>query len=179
MSVARVARVMERAPFAEQLEAARELLGARRADGRVLIRRAAIDATGIGAMLAETLEREFAPRVEGVNFTNAVKEDLAFRTRRRMEAGLTRLPDAREIRRAFSAVKKMVTASGHFRFDAARTEAGHADEFWAKALADWARGTRSARQWHQGFLAGGAVVDASVFLETARGIKEWSSGVVE
>jgi phage FluMu gp28-like protein len=169
VAVARMVRVMDRAPFAGQLRAARELLSARGSDGRPVIRRAAIDATGIGAMLAETLAHEFAPRVEAVNFTNAVKEEMAFRTRRRMEAGLTRLPDSREVRRAFSAVKKLVTASGHLRFDAARTEAGHADEFWAKALADLAAESRPAARLEEGFLAAGPVVDARAFVETAAG----------
>ena len=142
-SVARLVRTMENTPFAEQLQAARELLLLRADVGTMhespfLIRRACIDATGIGAPLAEALEREFGPRVEPVVFTAAVKEDLAFRTKRRMEARLTLLPDTREVRRAFSAVKKFVTPSGNLRFDAARTDAGHADEFWAKALADLA-----------------------------------------
>jgi hypothetical protein len=148
---------MENTPFDEQLRYARQLLsltlaamssspqqtaggdtGATAFEPPFLIRRCCIDSTGIGAHMAETLAREFGPRVEPVVFTAAVKEDLAFRTRRRMEARATFLPDTREIRRAFSAVKKFVTPSGNLRFDAARTEAGHADEFWAKALADLA-----------------------------------------
>jgi hypothetical protein len=142
-SVARLVRTLENTPFAEQLQAARELLSLRAEVGTQhaappLIRRCCIDATGIGAPLAEALVSEFGPRVEPVVFTAAVKEDLAFRTKRRMEARLTLLPDTREIRRAFSAVKKFVTPSGNLRFDATRTEAGHADEFWAKALADLA-----------------------------------------
>lgn len=138
VAVARLVRTLENTPFAEQLQAARELLARQGADGGPLIRRACIDATGMGAPLAESLAREFGPRVEPVVFTAAVKEDLAFRTKRRMEARLTLLPDTRDIRRAFSAVKKFITPSGNLRFDAVRTEAGHADEFWAKALADLA-----------------------------------------
>jgi phage FluMu gp28-like protein len=138
VAVARLVRTMENTPFDEQLRYAREMLRLEGAPGEPLIRRACIDSTGIGAHMAETLAREFGPRVEPVVFTAAVKEDLAFRTRRRMESRATLLPDTREIRRAFSAVKKFVTPSGNLRFDAARTEAGHADEFWAKALADLA-----------------------------------------
>jgi hypothetical protein len=38
-------------------------------------------------------------------------------------------------------VKKYETSTGHFRFDADRTEeTGHADHFWAKALATQAQG---------------------------------------
>ncbi len=166
-SIARLVRTMANAPFAEQLECARELLSLRVGAGLappmgaqqaapLLIRRACIDATGIGAPLAEALAREFGPRVEPVVFTAALKEDLAFRTKRRLEARLALLPDTREIRRACSAVKKLVTPSGNLRFDAARTEAGHADEFWAKALADLAADAdahRSTSVAADGFLA--------------------------
>ena len=149
-------RTFDNTPFAEQLAAARDLLRLEGADRRPLIRRACIDATGMGAPLAESLAREFGPRVEPVVFTAAVKEDLAFRTKRRMEARLTLLPDTRDIRRAFSAVKKFITPSGNLRFDAVRTEAGHADEFWAKALADLAadpEAHRAAARADDAFLA--------------------------
>jgi len=156
LSITRMVRTLENTPFAEQLQAARELLRLEGSDGRPLIRRACIDATGMGAPLAESLAREFGPRVEPVVFTAAVKEDLAFRTKRRMEARLTLLPDTRDIRRAFSAVKKFITPSGNLRFDAVRTEAGHADEFWAKALADLAadpEAHRAAARADDAFLA--------------------------
>jgi len=195
VSIAREVRTLDNAPFAEQLTAARELLSLRADAGPTLaparpgqapalqpstdegsaqqspflVRRCCIDATGIGAHMAETLEREFGARVEPVVFTAAVKEDLAFRTKRRMEARLSLLPDTREIRRAFSAVKKFVTPSGNLRFDAARTEAGHADEFWAKALADLAadpEAHRAASAAQDGFLADAApIVSPRAFRE--------------
>ncbi len=158
VSIARIVRTLDRAPFAEQLECARELLRLEQQDGTPLVRRAAIDATGIGAMLAETLAAEFGPRVEPVSFTAAVKENLAFRTKRRMEKQLSLLPDTREVRRAFSAVKKFVTPSGNLRFDAVRTTAGHADEFWAKALADLAADSEPKAAAADGYLVGGAPV---------------------
>jgi len=166
LSITRLVRTLTNTPFAEQLSFARELLSLLREDGRPLVRRAAIDATGMGAPLAEALAREFGPRVEPVVFTSAVKEDLAFRTKRRMEARLTLLPDTREIRRAFSAVKKIVTPSGNLRFDAERTDAGHADEFWAKALADLAADSRPAASHEEAFLVDGApLVSPTAFAE--------------
>ena len=166
LAIARIVRTLDRAPFAEQLECARELLRLERNDGTPLVRRAAIDATGIGAMLAETLAEEFGPRVEPVTFTAAVKENLAFRTKRLMEKQLSLLPDTREVRRAFSAVKKFVTPSGNLRFDAARTAAGHADEFWAKTLADLAAESEPEAAAADGYLAGGApVINPRAFRE--------------
>jgi phage FluMu gp28-like protein len=138
VAVARLVRTFSNTPFAEQLAFARELLSLPGPDDRPLVRRACLDATGMGAPLAESLEREFGPRVEPVTFTAAVKEDLAFRVKRRMEQRLDLIPEAPEIARAFGAVKKLVTVAGNTRFDAERTDLGHADEFWAKALADLA-----------------------------------------
>jgi phage FluMu gp28-like protein len=165
-SIARIVRTLDRAPFAEQLECARELLRLERQDGQPLVRRAAMDATGIGAMLAETLAEEFGPRVEPVTFTAAVKEDLAYRTKRRMEKQLSLLPDTREVRRAFSAVKRVVTPSGNLRFDAVRTAAGHADEFWAKALADLAAESEPVSTAADAYLAGGTpIINPLAFTE--------------
>ena len=44
-------------------------------------------------------------------------------------------PESREIRRSIQSVKRFVTPAGNIRFDAQRSDAGHADEFWALALA--------------------------------------------
>ncbi len=165
-AIARIVRTLDRAPFAEQLEGARELLRLEKQDGQPLVRRAAIDATGIGAMLAETLAEEFGPRVEPVTFTAAVKENLAYRTKRRMEKQLSLLPDTREVRRAFSAVKRIVTPSGNLRFDAVRTAAGHADEFWAKALADLAAESEPVSVAADGYLTGGTpIISPAAFTE--------------
>jgi phage FluMu gp28-like protein len=138
VAVARMVRTFSNAPFAEQLAFARELLSLPGRDGRPLVRRACIDSTGMGAPLAEALEQEFGGRVEPVTFTAAVKEDMAYRVKRRMEQRLDVIPESPEIARAFGAVKKLVTVAGNTRFDAQRTDLGHADEFWAKALADLA-----------------------------------------
>ena len=174
VAVTRLVRTFADTPFDDQLAFARELLSLDGAGGRPLVRRACIDATGIGAPLAESLAREFAPRVEPIVFTAAVKEDLAYRTRRRMEARLTRLPDTREIRRAFSAIKRLVTPSGNFRFDAARSDAGHADEFWAKALADLAADSQPAARAADAFLADGApIFNPGAFVETRAGFSIW------
>ncbi len=154
VAVARLVRTFSNTPFAEQLAYARELLSLQGPDGRPLIRRACIDATGMGAPLAESLQQEFGPRVEPVMFTAAVKEDMAYRVRRRMEQRLDLLPEAPQIARAFGAVKKLVTLAGNTRFDAERTDLGHADEFWAKALADLAAEQRVASSLSDGAIVG-------------------------
>jgi phage FluMu gp28-like protein len=117
---------MDRMAFAEQLKIARSVAAA--------VERFAIDATGIGAMLAEELEREF-PWVEPVDFTAGRKERMAVEVKKRFEERTIRVPEDRRIRRACGAVKRHIGPTGGIRFDAARTDAGHADEFWSLALA--------------------------------------------
>ena len=53
-----------------------------------------------------------------------------------MEDGVPRIPAEPYIRNSFHSIKRLPTLSGHFRFDSdASDKAGHADEFWAAALA--------------------------------------------
>lgn len=100
------------------------------------IRRLCQDASGLGMQLAEELAVKYGTsRVEPIQFTMPVKEDLAVRTRRNFEQKTLRTPEDRSLRSAVHAIRRIPTAAGHFRFDAERSEAGHSDEFWALALA--------------------------------------------
>jgi len=98
--------------------------------------RICMDQTGMGEKPVEDAKRRYGEyRVEGVQFTASSKQEIAFGLRRRFEDRQVRIPVDTDIRRAHHAVKKTVTTSGNIRFDADRTEKGHADEFWAHALA--------------------------------------------
>ncbi len=99
-----------------------------------LARRCCIDASGLGMQLAEEMITKYGSKVEAVTFTNAVKEDLAVTFRRRFEDRQVRVPIDRDIREDIHSIKKFTTAAGNIRFDAERTELGHADHFWAGAL---------------------------------------------
>jgi phage FluMu gp28-like protein len=100
-------------------------------------RRACIDETGIGAMLAERAQDRFGKqRVECIPFTAANKEALAIGLKQNIEDRGSAIPTDNTIRQSFHSVKKYETATKHFRFDAEKTDAtGHADHFWGKALA--------------------------------------------
>jgi phage FluMu gp28-like protein len=99
-------------------------------------RRACIDATGLGMQLAEEAETAFGYKVEPVTFTMAVKEDLAMGMLRAFQDRTVRIPADRDIRMDLHSIRKYVTAAGNVRYDADRTEtSGHADRFWALALA--------------------------------------------
>jgi phage FluMu gp28-like protein len=120
---------LRKTPYDTQLTVASDLLS------NFNILRGCIDATGIGDMLVESLQKRFGTyRIEKVKFTAPVKEHLASLVRGRMEDKRCRIPADRQTRESFHSVRKTVTATGNIRFDAATTEAGHADDFWAFAL---------------------------------------------
>jgi len=111
------------------------------------IRRFCGDATGIGDNLVEDLQFLFGRRrVEKVKFTEDTKEDLAIGLLNRFEDRNIRIPqEDRALREALHKVRKTVTSAGNVRYDAMSDSAGHADEFWAVALADHAAGRRGPR----------------------------------
>ena len=102
---------------------------------RSAVKRLCIDSTGIGAMLAERLVQRFGHRVEAIHFTAAVKSDLAMPLLRLFQDKLVRIPAGSEIREDLHKVRKVVTASNNVRLEADRDAGGHADRFWALALA--------------------------------------------
>jgi phage FluMu gp28-like protein len=100
------------------------------------VRRCCIDNTGIGRQFAERAQRRFgAYKVEPVNFTGPVKEELAFPVRAAFEDRTVRVPSDKFIRADLRSIKKETTAAGNIRFTADRGPGGHADRFWALALA--------------------------------------------
>ncbi len=103
--------------------------------------RCCIDATGLGRQFAERTQQRFGSgRVEEICFTAPVKERLAYPVRAAFEARAVRVPAEPALRADLRAVKKETTAGGNVRFSAKRSGHGHADRFWALALALHARG---------------------------------------
>jgi phage FluMu gp28-like protein len=117
-------------PFSEQEAALYELLE------KPWCRRCCIDATGLGMQFAERAAERFGSfKVEGVRFTPAVKEELAYPLRAAFEDKNIRVPRNDNVRADLRSIKKVTTAAGNIRFDADRGKNGHADRFWALALA--------------------------------------------
>jgi phage FluMu gp28-like protein len=119
--------VLQRTPFKAQFDLIEPIVARSH--------RACVDATGIGAQLAEDLAAKHGQKVEQVVFNLENKEKMATLTKRAFEERKIRVMASPTLRRAINAVKRFTSPTGHFRFDAERTEAGHADEFWALALA--------------------------------------------
>lgn len=98
--------------------------------------RACIDQSGIGRQLAEEARDHFGSRVEGIDFTNANKEALAVGLKDAMEDYGLLIPIDPDVSRSLHSIQKTKTSTNLFRFDAERSDAtGHADYFWAAALA--------------------------------------------
>jgi phage FluMu gp28-like protein len=96
--------------------------------------RFAIDNSLIGMQLAEDLAKEF-PQVVRVEFTQQGKELMCTDFKIALQSRAVELPRDASFVREIHSIKKSITATGKARFDAERTVEGHADRFWASALA--------------------------------------------
>jgi len=101
------------------------------------LRRACIDETGIGMQLAEEAQEEFGrSRVEAVTFSAPAKSEMSHQLRGRFEDRRIVIPPDPVYRQSLHSVRKTTTAAGNIRFDSDRSDqAGHADHYWACALA--------------------------------------------
>ena len=124
-----VLRVLKDETFVRQKEVIREYLQ------MPALRRCCIDATGMGMPLAEELQKQFGAKVEGVNFTAQVKEELAYTVLKYFEEKNIIIPADASLRDDLHSIRRVHTSLGNVRFDAARTGNGHGDRFWSLALA--------------------------------------------
>jgi phage FluMu gp28-like protein len=122
--------VMEKASFEAQEKYLYDLLELPQ------VKRCCIDQTGIGRQFTERAQNRFGKyKVEGITFTPAMKEELAYPVRMAFEDRTIRIPNERLLRADLRAIRKEQTSSGNVRFSADRGQNGHADRFWALALA--------------------------------------------
>ena len=113
---------------------------------RYRTRKLAMDQTGMGEKPVEDAIRRYGVSVvEGVLFSAARQLDLATALKERFEDRTIRIPEGnRELRADLHAVKKIAGPTGHPRLviDEGETAGGgHADRFWAGALACGAAAT--------------------------------------
>ncbi len=135
---------LEDMPFSEQEEIFYGILE------HPKLRRACVDQTGLGRQFAERAIERFGPyKVEGINFTSSTKEHLAYPVRAAFESGSIRIPEDRTLRSDLRGIKKEVTCAGNIRFTADRGPDGHADRFWALALALHASGRAQAATYYE------------------------------
>ena len=125
-------------PFCKQEEILHEILSHK------FFRRNCQDNTGIGMQMTENAQYKFGKfRVEGITFTNRIKEELAYNLRTEFENKTVFIPKRHEIREDLHSIRRLTTSAGNIRFDAERSDNGHADRFWALALALYAANNNS------------------------------------
>jgi phage FluMu gp28-like protein len=124
----RMLRAFHNTPFETQEGELRRLLEA------VPIARLSIDQTGIGMHLAENLARDY-PQVVPEWFTNEAKERWCTDLKIILQRRDLELPRQRDLVAQFHSIKRRVLPSGKVAFEADHTDKGHADRFWAIALA--------------------------------------------
>ena len=125
----RVRKTLRRAPFADQKAVLESHLRAYR------IKQLHIDATGMGANLAEDLQRSYPAVVRPVWFTQALKEELAVNLKKLFEERKIVIPNDPNLVAQIHGIKRIAKTQG-FSYDSGRNrDIGHADAFWALALA--------------------------------------------
>lgn len=104
---------------------------------RYRVVRVRMDQTGMGEKPVEDAKRRHGQlRVEGILFSSAAKLDMATALKESMQDRKTRLPAGDPVLRAdLHSVKSQVGISGTRRLVADGESDGHADRFWAAALA--------------------------------------------
>lgn len=122
-------KTMEKALFRYQYATAVDLIEKNN------VRRCCVDAAGIGAQLGEDLHIKFASRVEPIQSNHATQIEIGMPMLSAFQDRLVRIPADQTIRESLHKIRKVTTASNAVRLEAEHDEAGHADEFWALALA--------------------------------------------
>ena len=103
------------------------------------IERMNIDKSGMGLTIYETLQREYPTKVDGIQFTAAIKEQMSVQMKMRLEQRKMRLPNDDATRRSFLSLRRSVNKIGQTRFDSEHdAKYGHADHYWACAMAEMA-----------------------------------------
>jgi phage FluMu gp28-like protein len=105
------------------------------------VKRACLDATGLGMQMAERAKERFGYKVEPIMFTAPVKEELAYPLRSAHEDRTLRYTSDSKLAGDLRGIKKETTAAGNIRF-IGESEDSHCDRFWAKALSLHAGNTK-------------------------------------
>lgn len=113
------------------------------------IYRGRMDMTGIGRPVYDKLHKTLGDRLEGVVFTPETKEIMAIDVKRGLEQREFLLENDKVFHQQIHSIKRTSNGGKYFKYDADRNEQGHADSFWAWALANSAVGNESTLNFYQ------------------------------
>ncbi len=99
---------------------------------------AAIDSTGIGNAISDSLAKRFAFKLEECTFTQGLKAKIFPGLRRAFQERGLRVPRDKAIREDLHSVNELTTPGGNKQYRAVRRSDGHADRCTALALANYA-----------------------------------------
>tara|TARA_R110002167_G_scaffold122035_3_gene300480 strand:- start:7689 stop:9008 length:1320 start_codon:yes stop_codon:yes gene_type:complete len=99
---------------------------------------AAIDSTGIGNAISESLAKRFSFKLEECTFTQGLKAKIFPGLRRAFQERGLRVPRDKAIREDLHSVNELTTPGGNKQYRAVRRADGHADRCTALALANYA-----------------------------------------
>lgn len=120
---------LKRTSFDDQKEFLRKILR------QYKVKKLRIDATGMGMNLAEDLRREFPHLIEAYWFTRELKEEMAVNLKKLFEDKRIIIPNDSNLIAQIHSIKRTPKSQG-FSYDSKRNaEIGHADKFWALAMA--------------------------------------------
>ena len=130
----RMVKVIEKTPFYIQEEILSNIL---KCSG---VRFCCIDETGNGMHLAENMKLKFGEgKVETISLSAKAEEEIAYNLRINFESKTVYIPPEHEIREDLHSVKRQPSTSRYIKFKVESSETdGHADRFWALALALYA-----------------------------------------
>jgi len=97
------------------------------------LKRCCMDSKGNGSQLHERAKERYGWKADGVTFTSALKEQMAFALRADFEDRKVRIVSDDKLRADLRALKKQVTTSGNLKIEG-QIENSHCDRTWAKAL---------------------------------------------
>lgn len=132
--------VLEKRKFAEQRSALYDIAALPN------FVRGCIDQNGIGRQLAEEAEDKFGEyRLAGIDLTNQSKSEIAPPVKASFEDRSVRIPDDNIIKADLRSIRKGYTPGGKDTYAGERGVNGHADRFWAFALANLAGKTATVQ----------------------------------
>jgi phage FluMu gp28-like protein len=100
--------------------------------------RVTVDATGVGAVIAERLVAKHGGIIEPVVFTNARKETWATSFKRDLQLHNVSYPRKRELLNEIHSIERKKTEAGNYTFKA--REGQHDDYFWSAMLSLYGEG---------------------------------------
>lgn len=108
-------------------------------------RHCTIDATGLGRQFAERLVERFgSAQITPLIFSDSSKSTLAYFLLNALQQRILSIPAADEVLADLLSIHRTYTPSGTLTFAAAHSAAGHADRFWALAMALQSANTKPA-----------------------------------